>query len=60
MLSLEIVGTGAYSEVFSVTRKSDNMQYALKQVSRVEVILFLFAAGQNLETLGKRVRKCAK
>lgn len=26
------IGTGAYSEVYSVTRKSDGMEYALKQV----------------------------
>ena len=32
-------GAGAYSEVYQVTRKSDGMEYALKQVGAVEVIL---------------------
>ena len=27
-----IVGVGAYSEVYQVTRKSDGQEYALKQV----------------------------
>ena len=27
-----MIGTGAYSEVYQVTRKSDNIEYALKQV----------------------------
>ena len=29
-----VAGVGAYSEVYQVTRKSDGIEYALKQVSR--------------------------
>lgn len=33
------IGTGAYSEVFLVTRNSDGMEYALKQVSLKLIVL---------------------
>lgn len=31
---VEILGTGAFSEVFKVSRKSDMKEYALKKVSQ--------------------------
>ena len=34
ILFVLVAGVGAYSEVYQVTRKSDGIEYALKQVSR--------------------------
>ena len=44
-LLINLLGTGAFSEVFKVNRKSDGKQYALKKVSKgmnreLELLLF--------------------
>jgi NIMA (never in mitosis gene a)-related kinase 1/4/5 len=47
------IGDGAYSTVFSVSRKSDGRQYALKQVSITIPSLTLFT-GENIKTESQR------
>ena len=38
------IGDGAYSQVFKVVRKSDNREYALKQVSAIIICRWKWAS----------------
>ena len=58
-MNLLRIGTGAFSEVYKVTRKSDRQEYALKQVtlnliSLITQLNLLFYLGQTCQAHSER------